>query len=307
MHKPAIPPLVYSRLFPNPKPADPATLQAHITRNLVPEVRSETLRFYGPIDCLESQYPGLDYANPAHRLRLACFPWHRRLFRAFDELRLTDYEIRTLCRWEGTRWARERYEKDEEIVIQDTTWDGIELYVARTPTATATQLRGGEHPDFEPMMVENVDLSDPEDEEMENSDGEIEGEEEQESEDDLQQSVGVELNQRLLAATEARARGEEVVLDAAWEQWLKEAAERDEVPNFAPLTRPGQNRLISPGATQWGQAIPEVFRYGPGTVPPPHIAALRARMPPPPFLPQTRPDTTIDATTSPSHPAGTAM
>lgn len=307
MHKPAIPPLVYSRLFPTPKSADPATLQAHITRNLVPEVRSETLRFYGPTDCLEAQYPGLDYANPAHRLRLACFPWHRRLFRAFDDLRLTDYEIRTLCRWEGTRWARERYEKDEEIVIHDTTWDGIEPYVSRIPTATAAQLRGGEHPDFEPTMSENVDLSDLEGDEMSTSDGEIEGEEEQESEDDLQQSVGVELNQRLLAATEARARGEEVVLDAAWEQWLKEAAERDEVPTFIPLTRLGPNHVSGQGTSQWGQVIPESFGYGPGTVPPPHIAALRAQMPPPPFLPQARPDTTVDAATSPPHPAGTAM
>ena len=192
-------------------------------------------------------------------------------------------------------------------MIQDTTWDGIEPYVSRIPTATTTQLRGGEHPDFEPTMSENVDLSELEDEEMGSSDGEIEGEEEQESEDDLQQSVGVELNQRLLAATEARARGEEVVLDAAWEQWLKEAAERDEVPNLVPLTRPGPNRASGQGATQWGQTIPEVFRYGPGTVPPPHIAALRARMPPPPFRPQTHADTTVEATTTPSHPNGTAM
>lgn len=258
MHKPAIAPLVFSRLFPASKPSDPTSLQAHIARNIVPEVRSETVCFYGPIDCLEAQYPGLDYANPAHRTRLGRFPWHRRLFRVFDELRLSDHEIQTLCRWEGTRWARERYEKDEGVKIRDTTWDDIELAVHAGPIATKTESyespEGEEDVEVEHSedengeevvhMNENADLSEniseeedgDEDEGEENEEDAEEHFVEEESEDELQQSIGVELNQRLLIATAARARGEEVVLDEDWEQWLKEAAERGAVPGSTRLS-----------------------------------------------------------------------
>lgn len=246
MHKPAIGPLVFSRLFPAPKSSDPTGLQAHIARNIVPEVRSETVCFYGPIDCLEAQYPGLDYANPAHRTRLSRFPWHRRLFRVFDELRLSDHEIQTLCRWEGTRWARERYEKDEGVKIRDTTWDDIELAVHAGPIATKTEPcevpEGEEDVEVEHSedeneeeavhMSENAELS----ENVSEEDDGDEDEGEEESEDELQQSIGVELNQRLLIATAARARGEEAVLDEDWEQWLKEAAERGAVPGSTRLS-----------------------------------------------------------------------
>lgn len=280
MHKPAIAPLVFSRLFPSSQPSDPIDLRAHISRNIIPEVRSETVCFYGPINCLESQYPGLDYANPAHRIRLGRFPWHRRLFRVFDELRLSEHEIQSLCKWEGTRWARERYEKEEGVKIRDTTWDDIAMAIHANPTATRNVpsevdgagddldagRSGAENRGEMAPMSEITDLSESisdeeedgeeddddeaEDEEEEGGEegeeggegGEEEGEEEdededeeegvqgyaaeEESEDELQQSVGLELNQRLLVATEARARGEEVVLDEDWEQWLKETAER---------------------------------------------------------------------------------
>lgn len=261
MHKPAIAPLVFSRLFPASKPNDPTSLTAHISRNIVPEVRSETVCFYGPIDCLEAQYPGLDYANPAHRIRLGRFPWHRRLFRVFDELRLSEHEIQSLCKWEGTRWARERYEKEEGVKIRDTTWDGIKSAVHPDPTATKTELTegfddgndldvecSGEDNRGEVVhMNENADLSESmsdeeEDEEEEEEEDEGEDEEEgseqgytveEESEDELQESIGVELNQRLLLAIAARARGEQVVLDDEWEQWMKEAAERGVAAGFA--------------------------------------------------------------------------
>lgn len=228
MHKPPIGPLVFSRLFPNPKPSDPTSLAAHIVRNLIPEVRSETICFYGPIDCLEAQYPGLDYSNAAHRLRLRQHAWHRKLFQVFDELRLSEHEIQTLCRWEGTRWARERYEKDEGVIIRDTTWDGVEPAVHQRPTVTT--IKSLEQPSTKAeveWITEGESLHDDElgTEIVEGLGSQNEAAED-ESEDELQQSIGTELHQRLLQATEARARGEEVILDAAWEQWLKEASER---------------------------------------------------------------------------------
>ena len=305
MHKPAVAPLLFSRLFPNPKPTDPSSFQAHVTRNLIPEVRSETVCFYGPIDCLEAQYPGLDYNTAAHRTRLGRFPWHRRLFRAFDELRLSDYEIQSLCKWEGTRWARERYEKDENVKIRDTTWDEVELAVHTRPTATRTRLRSGNNAVVEPEeMSEGEEATDDEDEEMEDSEeeGETAGEE---SEDELQQSVGVELNQRLMAATEARARGEEVVLDADWEQWLKEAAERGTISQVLQLSgaSSGQPQAVTEHPGPYGQIIPEIFRSNP----PPHIAALAARLPPPPpFIPLAQSNPVLGS--APSGPsAGSAM
>ncbi|KAL8649908.1 MAG: hypothetical protein Q9226_005376 [Calogaya cf. arnoldii] len=280
MHKPSLAPIIYARLYPSPKPTDPPNLQVHINKLLVPEVRLETARFYGHIDCIEAQYPGLDYAVAAHRMRLSRFPYHRRLFQVFDQLRFTDYEIQTLCRWEGTRWARERYEKDVGSRVTDTTWEGgIMDAPPETPTVTRTELRGGYHlaqvaqaTHLPEMNLANVmehwvhDAHDEGnyalDEEEDGDEGESENEEEeegtniepeQESEDELQQSVGVELNQRLMAATEARNRGEEAVLDADWEQWLKEAAERGVMPD---PTIANAARAIVTGPSNWTRHEP---------------------------------------------------
>lgn len=301
MRKPAIAPLVFSRLFPTPKPSDPPSLQVHITRNLVPEVRSETVCFYGPIDCLEAQYPGLDYANAAHRVRLNRYTWHRKLFKVFDELRLSNYEIQTLCRWEGTRWARERYEQDKGVKIRDTTWDDVELAMHKEPTITRNDY-------FSEQEVEEGtgDVSEDElpssgsslDEEMEDEgeDDQVEAEE-GESEDELQQSVGVELNQRLLIATEARARGEEAVLDEDWEQWLKEAADNGVVQEILNTSARSFDELpVDPPGT-FGQMVPPIFLSQPEAVDPSTE---------PPLAPLT-PAISALTTTSSTQPTGTTV
>ena len=310
MHRESITPLVYRYLFPNPKPNDPTGFQAHITRNLVPEVRAETLCFYGTIDCLESQYPGLDYAKPAHRLRLSRYVQHRKLFQAFDYLRLSDHEIQTLCKWEGTRWARERFEKDEGVTVRDTTWDDIAPCHRPHPTV----VRGVSDAEMERENGSDEvegDEDEDEDEQMEDEEGEGE------SEDELQQSVGVELNQRLVAAIAARARGEDATLDADWEQWLKEAAERGAVPEFAQLPRATPNQGI-PRATPnqgshqtqstYGQNIPQLFQNQPGSALSADVAAMRARVgPPPPFVGASARPPTFSTSSSSQPPAGTAM
>lgn len=113
--------LVYNTLFPSPTPTDPPSFSAHLSKNLVGEVRIETANFYGSLDTIEARYPGLNYAHAPHRKRLGRFPHHRRLFDAFDRLGLTESEIQGFCRWEGTLWARERYERDEGVRVVDTT------------------------------------------------------------------------------------------------------------------------------------------------------------------------------------------
>ncbi|KAI4166026.1 MAG: hypothetical protein LQ342_000457 [Letrouitia transgressa] len=220
MHKPSLVQLVFARLFPVERSIDRSRYDEHIKRNLIPEVRAETTCFYGQIDCIEAQFPGLDYASKAHQLRLGRFPWHRKLFRIFNELRLTDPEIRSLCQWEGTRWAREQYERDSGTRIKDTTWDEVTRWVPFAPSITRT-------PHSSPFHQEEA--------------------QDEETEDVIQQSVGLELNQRLVAATEARNRGEDAILDPDWEQWLKEAAEREsvgETPNMPGFVAAGHTPTV---------------------------------------------------------------
>lgn len=125
--------LVYNTLFPTPSPTDPPSFSAHLSKNLVGEVRIETANFYGSLDTIEARYPGLNYAFQPHRKRLGRFPHHKRLFEAFDKLGLTEAEIQGFCRWEGTLWARERYERDEGVRVVDTTGVEIGAWVDRRP------------------------------------------------------------------------------------------------------------------------------------------------------------------------------
>lgn len=46
-----------------------------------------------------------------------------------DELELTDGEILDLVRWEGSLWARERYEREQKVKVTDTTGDEIGEWV----------------------------------------------------------------------------------------------------------------------------------------------------------------------------------
>lgn len=121
--------LLYAHLYPRPRDDDPPSFAAHLALNLVQEVRVEVGLFYGDLITIEAKYPGLDYCYGPHRMRLGRFPHHARLFAAFDDLNLTYQEIQDFCCWEGTRWARERYEKDEGCTIEDTTGDDIPRFI----------------------------------------------------------------------------------------------------------------------------------------------------------------------------------
>ena len=307
MKKPRIEDLVMAKLYPQRKEIDPNDWQTHVRRNLVQEVRDETVRYYGPTDCLEAQYPGLDYANSAHRMRLGRFPYHRRLFRAFDELRLTDNEIQRLCKWEGTRWAKETYEVNNGIRIKDTTWDGIvDARYRRTAAA------------LYPMQPErgNAEVGGSSDNEMEcedeDDDAEVEGSDEdeeiseEESEDEVEQSVGVQLNERLIAATEARARGEHATMDPDWEQWLKEAAERGAIPNTSQVPGTNSTAVAVPQIpVYWGQEIPGYL----GGNPTPENTARQAQLAPPPEYMSRSLGTYVSLNSggpSPSVPSGSA-
>ncbi|KAF2006705.1 hypothetical protein P154DRAFT_412732, partial [Amniculicola lignicola CBS 123094] len=229
--------LVYSTIFPKPLPTDPPNFSAHLSKNLVGEVRIETATFYGSLDTIEARYPGLNYAFPPHRKRLGRFPHHKRLFEAFNELGLTDSEILGFCRWEGTLWARERYERDEGVKVRDTTGMEIGEWVDRRKLLSAHNNKGiNVKTDIEVAIEEVPQAVHPHevtaearigDTEMRDEDEE-EGEGE-ESDEEVDESVGFELNQRLLHAAAMREQGVNVAMDPEWEQYLKEAQERGEL------------------------------------------------------------------------------
>ncbi len=245
--------LVYECMFPKPKPGDPQSFHDFLRRQLVPEVRSETACFYGGLDSLEAQYPGLDYSYIPHRMRLGRYTWHRRLFRAFDALRLTPSEIAGLTKWEGTRWARERYEKEHNIKIRDTTGDCIHDWV---------------DPELRRLSRNTQTSQTVQEEQM----GSIEGEGGMEEvnddgdESDMEiDSVGVELNERLRAAAAQRDAGNAAtVMDEEWEQWLKEAAEAGGIPSLAGyiLPAPDSSNPGNPSSTTVPPRLLNAARLG---------------------------------------------
>jgi hypothetical protein len=201
--------VVYDYIFPKPKPNDPQNFHAFLQRNLIPEVRQETHSFFGHLETQEAKYPGLDYTNYTHRLRLTRWPWHRRLLRAFDNLRLTNSEIAGLTKWEGTKWAKDKFEREEGIIIRDTTADGIPTWA------------GPEHHPVRAVVhrATAMHIEEPDDDKWE----------EEESDEELE-SVGAELNERLRAQVARREAGDNsAILDEEWEQWLKNAIESGEL------------------------------------------------------------------------------
>ncbi|GFP56745.1 hypothetical protein TASIC1_0007023700 [Trichoderma asperellum] len=204
--------LVYEYMFPKPKTFDPQDFQALLQRSLIPEVRQETHAFYGHLETQEAKYPGLDYTHPTHRIRLSRWSWHRRLFRAFDGLGLTHAEISALTKWEGTKWAKEKFEKEQGIIIRDTAADGFPDWTEPASRASAQQGRS--------VRIHTIDISSLDDDE---------NMETEESDEELA-SVGVSLNQHLRAQAARREAGDtSVVLDEEWEQWLKNAIESGEL------------------------------------------------------------------------------
>lgn len=241
MKRPAIDRLVYDYMFPKPKSTDPPNFQGLLQRQLVPEVRLETQAFYGHLKSQEAKYPGLDYSYQPHRARLSRYPWHRRLFRAFDNLGLTKSEIAGLTKWEGTRWAKERFEREQGIIIRDTTADGILDWVEPELRASASKT-AFEKQDSEKLQNTQVDsqsqgqmperVRDQEEDVDDERKTEAPIDQDVDEDSDLEiQSVGVALNERLRTVVAQREAGNSsIVIDEDWEQWYKEAIEADGIP-----------------------------------------------------------------------------
>ncbi|KAI5274516.1 hypothetical protein E4T47_02378 [Aureobasidium subglaciale] len=257
--------LLYAHLFPNPGPSDPPNFQTHLARDLIPEIRIETATFYGSLDSIEARYPGLNYCHGPHRMRLGRFPHHARLFAAIDDLRITDQEVMDLVRWEGTLWARQRFERDENIKVRDTTGDGIADWIdPRTQpikkglirVQTHVEITEGRHP--VDMLVDdcaredNIDQAlerdlrdaqhDLDDDDEDDEDDDVDDDDDEDDVGENIQSIGHELNRRLLAAIAARQQGLNFEMDPEFEAYLKELVESGHLlatsrPVDGPMTR----------------------------------------------------------------------
>lgn len=226
--------LVYEYMFPKPRTTDPQNFHSLLHRHLILEVRQEVHSFYGHLDTQEAKYPGLDYCNRIHRIRLARWPWHRRLFRAFEGLRLTSSEISNLTKWEGTKWAKERFERDSGITIRDTAADELSDWVEpedRPRAMGATLRRQARIPEDQEVADDDMEA------EEESDEGELE-------------SVGIPLNERLRERAARREAGDiSEPLDEEWEQWLKNAIENGQLPFLSQhLLRPSDDRTLTPTA-----------------------------------------------------------
>ncbi|KAK5631563.1 hypothetical protein RRF57_007277 [Xylaria bambusicola] len=267
--------LVYESMFPKPRSTDVQNFQSLLHRHLILEVRQEVHSFYGHLDTQEAKYPGLDYCHPIHRIRLSRWPWHRRLFRAFDSLRLTNAEIAGLTKWEGTKWAKDRFERDSGITIRDTAADDIPLWVEpeHRPQTTgeiprATYQEPEEEEDEDEEIAEEGEDVEEDDEDEEDMDLE---QVEEESDGELE-SIGFALNEHLRERAARHEAGElSEHYEEEWEQWLKNAIDSGEFPF---LTDPNQqpsdatlipqalfppNMLSAARAGRW-EVIPEFLR-----------------------------------------------
>ncbi|GAW11290.1 hypothetical protein ANO14919_006330 [Xylariales sp. No.14919] len=233
--------LVYESMFPKPRSTDVQNFQSLLHRHLILEVRQEVHSFYGHLDTQEAKYPGLDYCHSIHRIRLSRWPWHRRLFRAFDNLRLTNAEIAGLTKWEGTKWAKDRFERDSGIAIRDTASDEISAWVEPEdrPQATGDTPRATFH---EPQEEEEDEDEDEEDMDLEE---EVEEEVEEESDGELE-SIGFALNEHLRERAARHEAGElSEHYEEEWEQWLKNAIDSGEFPFLTdPSQQPSDTNLI---------------------------------------------------------------
>lgn len=229
MRKPSIPDLIYQKTFPRPKQGEPASFYAHIQRHIVGEVRVEVQTYYGALDTLEAQYPGLDYTYPPHRRRMCRYPWHRRLFRVFDELSLTNDEILNLCQWEGTRAAKERYEREAQTEVKTTT--AHEVTVAPRGSGPRVIFEGWSTSSSLDKSADSQTVVEAEAgaETIPEADEQTKARQHDDSPNSLP-APSTEILDLLRTAIQSRSRHESsVATTQAWEQWLKDALERHEM------------------------------------------------------------------------------
>lgn len=121
---------------------------------------------------------------------------------------MTKGEILSICQWEGTKSAKDKYEAETGRIILDTTLEGVEAAPQGLPHAVM-HWRPQRQPSTETMA--HVGAMDADIPEAEHSD-----------EEGYEVSVGAQLNDQLMAAAEG-----DCPTDGPLEEWLKYMTERE--------------------------------------------------------------------------------
>ncbi|KAB8754767.1 hypothetical protein FH972_026556 [Carpinus fangiana] len=261
-----VPEQIFALLFPPFEDEVPPTSWQHYVKEyLERETKAERYRFYGPDDArntLEGKYPGYDYTFPPHRRRLEQWPHHKALFEAMDQLRLSPLEIKQLCCWQGTLAAKHQFEEKNNTKVEDTTGKSVYqrmLCQQRSPLhqrcpecrpRPLLHLRGGQatpyiesHTLHKQPTLPTYQFSSPAPPQSIYAPGTATPRPTWTSEGRNQaelHSVGIALNQRLMAAAVAREQGDDSVsMDPDFEEWFKAQHENGDMldidMDFAPF------------------------------------------------------------------------
>lgn len=158
-------------------------------------------------------------------------------------MRLTPNEISGLTKWEGTKWAKERYERENNCIIRDTAADTMPVWNPRDPN-TRRQMHHSSPPTEDSQLTTDESMNEFDDED---SEGELE-------------SVGVALNERLRERLAARDAGDTTLpLDEAWEQYFKNLVETGEIGSVRDSLRE-RERMVDRGRAGHWEAIPEALQ-----------------------------------------------
>lgn len=165
--KDSLPAQVYKAIYPWPnKNVDPSSWREYVKQHLIPEIQDEVRTFYGSSREFDEMYPGLDYAYPPHRRRLARRQHHKELFEAFDELELTISEIHDLCTWDFTLYQKQRVEREHNLKIRDMTgieiptWEQLQRQRLYQVNQSATRLRSQDHESGQHTKEDDFEIAD---------------------------------------------------------------------------------------------------------------------------------------------------
>lgn len=143
----------------------------------------------------------------------------------FDELGLTNDETLNLCQWEGTRAAKERYEREAQTEVKTTT--GLDLPAATRGSGPRAIWEDWSRSGSQPAPSTHDTIL----EEEEDTEDKDVPEPQQGTEETSENIVGL-----VRDAMQERLAGTSLVISEEWEEWLKDALERHSVDVDVILT-----------------------------------------------------------------------
>jgi hypothetical protein len=170
----------------------------------------------------------------------------------------------SLCNWEGTKAAKDRFEREQQTIITSTTLDGVDSEPA------CGGPRGILHNSNDSSQTTPQSAQTPAGTSANNCDGVDASDEE-----DIDDRAGVQLDRSAPHQDVATPEtGDVAQLDAQWEQWMKDAIERNELDPETMRTFLSQgppSRSAPPNTSSGVQPLP----VGPATPIDEHATSTR--------------------------------